>query len=333
MKKRNLGIDAVKIFACVMVVFMHTFRQVDASVSLHPFFYYFTRCSMPLFFMASGFIQLGRQDITFRYCIKKIASILTVVFAWTGLYTLLRFILERTLYFPKDMFLWVLQQGKFSVFWFFGAMILLYLLLVPLTKLMNHGRLSVAVFIGLLLICVSIDAFNVVNISRGADFFVQMYIPQPLRLWTWLFYFTAGGFIARYGVYKKGKLPIWGLATAVLSVLAVLYLYGMLKVKTQVVNGEYLYDSLVVMLWSAAVFCTILRINWDKPILERGIRALTKTLVPVYAMHYILLTAIVGKTDWFVRAQIPLALAVFAFCAAVGYGMSKLPVVKRLTYI
>lgn len=70
-QERNISLDAIKILSCIMVVLLHSLRAFDKTVELHTYLYYFCRCTMPLFFMAAGAVQLLKDKIDYKYCFKK----------------------------------------------------------------------------------------------------------------------------------------------------------------------------------------------------------------------------------------------------------------------
>lgn len=72
---RNHNIDLIKIFAMIGVVELHcpsvfAGREFDFVGQFYRFFV----VSIPLFFMVSGYLLLGRKNINLRYSMKKFAG-------------------------------------------------------------------------------------------------------------------------------------------------------------------------------------------------------------------------------------------------------------------
>lgn len=158
-RERNLSIDVVKIIAMFGVICLHTTRGFMSSqgtaYSLASFLYKSAVISIPLFFVVSGYLQLGR-DITWKYVIKKIWHIVRymlifIVSLWLLLCTLGKTPMT-TEYFIKALYEPLLVKGPFFVFWFFGAMAFLYLLLPIVNVLHSHKKTFLGVTIGLCVI-------------------------------------------------------------------------------------------------------------------------------------------------------------------------------------
>jgi len=77
-------------------------------------------------------------------------------------------------------------------FWFFGSLMIIYLFLPVFHRMFfekkNLHRAACLVFMG---IC-----FCMSELSMIKGYPLSMFVPQPLRLWTWVFYFLAGGLFA-----------------------------------------------------------------------------------------------------------------------------------------
>ena len=90
-KKRNIGIDLIKIIACILVITLHSLSPVDPVVSNNIFnlsMYYAGTLAIPIFFMSSGYFVLNKTSISYVYSFKRIKNILIVVFSWIVLYSL-----------------------------------------------------------------------------------------------------------------------------------------------------------------------------------------------------------------------------------------------------
>ena len=265
MKKiRNTNLDLLKIMACVGVVLLHTtmpgFKETG-SWNYLTYLYYLGTYSIPLFFMVNGYLLLGKNEISYSYILQKIKWILVTVSTWT----LIIWIYKRD--FPENPIKKVLgsllQRGYFFQFWFFGALILIYLCLPILKKFLKSKNrylliLFVLVIIGLI--------FELTNFLLQMP--VQVYVIQTFRLWTWFFYYILGGFLAQFNLdtLKKCYRSWMKVITVVLLFASPLFLFMLAKNIHHNLFAEYFYDSIFVKVISLGTFLTVLTfdLNTDK---------------------------------------------------------------------
>ena len=282
MKQRDYSLDVIKIISCLLVVLMHTLRRYDQSVELHPFLYYLTRCSMPLFFMASGAVQLCKEKIDYRYCFKKIWNIVILMVAYYVADIIFRFVYNME--FTPSGAIVALKgaYGDYAVFWFLRTMIMIYLVLPLLHKIYTAKPILLTIVLGLS--CFLLDAYNV----GGILFFDHTaYIEAPVnpqyRLWVWLFYYILGGII--YKNYKRfgGATFMWCILAMITTKVAVFYMYYILHYKTNIVNGGFGYTSIFMALWVSCTMIFILKIDFSK--WKNVVGICSATLLPMFALH------------------------------------------------
>ena len=200
LENRNQSIDCVKIVAMFGVMALHTClsrtNELPGFVLSRMF-----GLSIPLFFMVSGYLMHGRV-IDYKYVFQKIFMILRFTF----LVCLIIWFLEilrhdfSWISFPK---IWIgsfLQRGPMSVFWYFGAMIMIYAVL-PLYNYLEQNNHNFLMHFTIILTCISFIAF----IADYSCSFESNYIPQPFRLWYWLLYFSIGQLIKKTVLVGGGK--------------------------------------------------------------------------------------------------------------------------------
>ena len=283
MKKiRNTNLDLLKIMACIGVVLLHTtmpgFKETG-SWNYLTYLYYLGTYSIPLFFMVNGYLLLGKNEISYSYILQKIKWILVTVSIWT----LIIWIYKRDFSENpiKKVLGSLLQRGYFFQFWFFGALILIYLCLPILKKFLKSKNrylliLSVLVIIGLI--------FELTNILLQMP--VQVYVIQTFRLWTWFFYYILGGFLAQFSLDTLKKcLRSWMKEiTVVLLFASPLILFVIAKDIHHNLFAEYFYDSILVKAVSLGTFLTVLTfdLNTDK---NRWIINLSNQTMGVFIVH------------------------------------------------
>lgn len=139
MQERNYSIDLIKLIALFAVIALHSTAcfQVAWTITLLDFIYETGVIGIPLFFMVSGFFLIPRDNVSWRYSARKIYGIIRFVaiicllhWAVTGI----KNGFSLSLLF-SDFWGAFVQRGHFGVFWYFGAMIMLYTLLPLISKL------------------------------------------------------------------------------------------------------------------------------------------------------------------------------------------------------
>ena len=260
-KTRNINLDLIKVLACIGVVLLHTtmvgFKETG-SWNLLAYLYYLGTYSIPLFFMVNGYLLLGKKEITYPYILQKVKWILTIVSLWTIIVWLFK--RDFTVNPIKKIIGSLLQKGYFSQFWFFGALILIYLCLPILRKFLNSKRsylyiLSFFVATGLI--------FELVNIILQMP--LQSYVIQTFRLWTWFFYYILGGLIAQFDkeFIKKGIKRWMKIASVLLMLISPLILFFLAKTIYHNLFAEYFYDILFVKITSLGIFLTVFTLSLD----------------------------------------------------------------------
>lgn len=331
--KRDLSLDVIKIISCLLVVLMHTLRRYDQSVELHPFLYYLTRCSMPLFFMASGAVQLTKEKIGYNYCFKKIWNIIKLMLFYYGFDVLFRFLFRFDFSIDGAIIAVKGAYGDYAVFWFLRTLIMIYLVLPGIHYLYKRCPLYLLLFLGL--ICVGLDAYNVWNVLyQGASSYIEAPINPQYRLWVWLFYYILGGalymFLSRNLV--RGKTLNWIVASVISSIIAIAYMYYILFYKTDIVNGGFGYTSIFMMIWVLTTMIAIEKMDFNKKSsIQTIIKVGSSTLLPMFALHAFVIQLFDGEffsgTYW---AQLLGYLLIVITTFVISFIITKIPILKPL---
>ena len=281
-KYRNINLDLLKVLACVGVVLLHTtmggFKETG-SWNLLTYLYYLGTYSIPLFFMVNGYLLLGKREITYSYVLQKIKWILITVSSWTFIVWLFKRDFTENLI--KKIVGSLIQKGYFFQFWFFGAVILIYICLPILKKFLNSKRsylyiLSVLLVIGLI--------FELANIVLQMP--IQTYVIQTFRLWTWFFYYVLGGYIAQFTMKElKSRFKNWmKIVSILLFLISPLILFFIAKTAYHNLFAEYFYDTLFVKVSTLGIFLTILTLTLNEKRNE-WIVSLSNQTMGVFIIH------------------------------------------------
>ena len=281
-KTRNINLDLIKVLACIGVVLLHTtmigFKDTG-SWNLLAYLYYLGTYSIPLFFMVNGYLLLGKKEITYPYILQKVKWILITVSSWNIIVWLLK--RDFAVNPIKKIVGSLLQKGYFFQFWFFGALILIYLCLPILKKILNSKRSYLYILSSLVTIGFVFELANMV-----LQMPLQSYVIQTFRLWTWFFYYILGGFLAQFSLdtLKKCFRSWMKEMTVVLLFASPLILFMLAKYIHHNLFAEYFYDSIFVKVVSLGTFLTVLTfdLNTDK---NRWIIYLSNQTMGVFVIH------------------------------------------------
>ena len=281
-KYRNINLDLLKVLACVGVVLLHTamggFKETG-SWNFSTYLYYLGTYSIPLFFMVNGYLLLGKREITYSYILQKVKWILITVSSWSVIIWLFK--RDFTVNPIKKIVGSLIQKGYFFQFWFFGALIIIYICLPVLKKFLNSKRsylyiLSVLLVVGLI--------FELTNIVLQMP--IQTYVIQTFRLWTWFFYYLLGGFIAQFDKdIIKNRFKRWmKIIVVLLFLVSPLILFFLARTTYHNFFAEYFYDLLFVKVVSLGIFLTIfsLALNQDN---NKWITFLSNQAMGVFIIH------------------------------------------------
>ena len=261
-KFRDINLDLLKIIACVGVVLLHTemggFKET-ASWNFSTYLYYLGTYAIPLFFIVNGYLLLGKREITYSYILQKVKWILITVLSWTIIVWLFK--RDFSVNPIKKLIGSLVQKGYFFQFWFFGALILIYICLPVLKQFLNSKR-SYLYFLSVLLVFGLI--FELTNIVLQMP--IQTNVIQTFRLWTWFFYYILGGFIAQFDKdIIKHRFKRWmKIVTIFLFLVSPSILFLLAKTTYHNFFAEYFYDILLVKVVSLGFFLTIFSLSLNQ---------------------------------------------------------------------
>lgn len=279
--------------------------------------------SIPLFFMTSGYL-LWNRTVGYDYSWKKIKGIVKFCFIICFFYWLIFDLVKGS--WPTevlhDFFEGFFQGGHLWMFWYFGAMIILYILL-PLTNLLNNRHSHFTDYlIGTLLLFISITF--VLNVQYD---FERRCINQTLRLWNWVFYFGLGGLIYKYENRLKDIKKSISLLFLVVSALG--FIGFRLIMKANLSGIEYYFGSVPCVLYAVTTFLFFLR---QEVMANRWISILSELFLPVYALHCIVLTYTSRIDTSFVGFFSPIAdfIVLCVVVLLLSYILMRTPYVKSI---
>lgn len=280
---RNYNLDLLKIIACIAVIGLHTFvKNISIITSAC---YYLCGYAVPIFIMSSGFLLADKKNCSFRYSINKIVRILRTVILCNALFHLEKLIYDTVVKqsfsitfindFIFDIVKGFVQSGTMWHFWYFGALIILYIAL-PLISKIKTERSMLTILVGLCFIAISLQQFSYIN-----GFAVQSQVIQTFRIWTWLLYFILGMYIRKKNQNDNKVSTIALICTTILSVFYQLHIVNNIIIG---VDAEYFYDSIVYMVWVFVLFTWTLSLKLSD-FLIKHIKFISSLTMGVYIVH------------------------------------------------
>lgn len=272
---RNQSIDLIKIVAMSLVVCLHTtygFMESDPSGIMF-MLYNFGVVAIPLFFMASGYLLIGRENASYGYAFGKIIGIFRLVIVLVGVHWIIRSVVrhEVDLYVPIRNFIGAfIQIGPFAVFWYLGAMVVIYLLYPVINRAYRNKN---CYYSALLILGIFQNSVFICNIAGDGETGVI----QTFRLWKWLFYFMLGGAL-KEPVLPRRWLSLFVAIFAVAALCSMKRLYPFIGED----HCEYFYASPVIIALSASLFLWLGSFHFTDSKLISTIQPL---FLPVYVFH------------------------------------------------
>lgn len=321
----------MRILACIAVVGLHTLQK-DLSV-FNSTLYYICGFAVPVFFMASGYILLNRGQISFQYSIRKCCSVLKIVVLWAAIVfigsmslDLVRGTLDSNivLSFIKLIIKSLVQKGTLWHFWYFGALIIVYMCAPLLSKsTVKLKWIWVACFgVGCLI--------QLGSYIMGTP--LQSYCIQTFRLWTWIQYFALGGLCGRLMIHPRRNISLSKHTYFLVAVTAFVGVYQNIVGRILLHNlyAEYFYDSIFTVLWVVTLFMWVMRLNLSVE-LSNVIKRLSPLTMGIYIIHPL----VIRVAKHFIEIDSPLLSLVYFVAVLLVSGMlagivSRIPVANKL---
>lgn len=289
--KRDVGIDCIKVLACICVVGLHTIGTDNDAINY--FFTFLCGCAIPLFMMSSGFFLFSNKEkLTQIYVTQKIIHILRFCLIWAMILTCVSFVQEtisngitlsafkKFAQVPNEVLLNFLQCGNVPVLWYCGSLILLYAF-AYLYKIKNLNPYTVwlcSFGIGIL--------FQIASYILNRP--VQQAFTQTFRMWTWIQYAILGGILMpSILTFFKKRIPLLVHFLLVLVMVPALSLYQvyMSKYVLHTHFPEFFYDSISMILIAILMFSFIHRC-FSKQCENNFIFLLSKLSLGVFTIHF-----------------------------------------------
>ena len=198
-RSRNNGLDILKLIGSFLVVIVHGF---EPGVGLREYLYLLGSYGIPVFFVVNGYLRseghIGR-DLLKRYFRKYIIFVLV----WSFFLSIPYVILENEFVFFALLKGGILGTGLLFHFWFFTAIIVIYIIIAILYKVFREDKIKQIIRKRHFILYV-LGAFSVVFVfnfllfkHKGVE--VREIVPAPFRILTNCGYYMIGMHIGLLG--------------------------------------------------------------------------------------------------------------------------------------
>ncbi len=340
MEKRNtirdIDTQIMRILAAFFVVMAHLsvsegFFNVPANI--------FSRFSVPLFILISGYYMLSRYRSVKEIALKS-GKLFSLMLIWSAI-SLVYSLKTQTGYLgielPMDVNIGTvvtyLLTEPFHL-WYIYAAIGLYMftpILYVFCKNASKEQFKYALLITFLLgsivnILVKSELFELINHVIN-----QMKIPYTTAF---IFLYLLGGYINKYKDFKRSHICVFYLAAAAAMTGAIVT--GILIPKRELIDAVLLnFFCPSALLSAAAVFLFIKRAYAAHPIENEGVRKFIATLsdntLGVYLIHpLVFITEQIYFPDMYYKSFILNTVIVFIASNVVIYIIRRIPLLRRL---
>lgn len=286
-KERNKQLDLLRVLATFAVIKLHsgTWNFTDKIVQ------YMCGFAVPIFFMISGALILGRSDqISKKYVFTRSFRLLRLIFMWSLLLLIPICIINRTIpnlvtFFTSSFF----QQKPLWQFWYLWPLLFLTLCSPLIWRIFQNKRVTKIYIAVLFFINCTISLICIYAGIVGREN-PESLVPQSMRMYSHLLYFSLGGILFRYCQFDLIKSCIQKHSRFILSVM-LFFSIGIAMVQycicyvTHVTSQEYCYSNPIIILYNILLFECIFNLKTYKILENKLFHALCLDSLGIYIMH------------------------------------------------
>ncbi len=336
--KRLFWPDFVRAVAIGGVVMIHVVSPLVNRYALVPRAYWgvalalgtLARASVPLFFMLSGALFLGRDIAPGPFLKKRAARLLLPFFFWSLLYDY-RHLRPFSLDALWQSLLHIVQENTSGHLWFFYTLFGLYLILPVLSVFVRHARERlVYYYLGLWV--------SAVALLPLLDRWTDIYPGVDLRMVSGYAGYLVLGYLLQKGALRAANLRLWAGIAAVSLTVTFLLVWRASSLAGSSQTWALGYLTLQVIAWAAASFVFLRAAAQRIPGRWQAlIRALSRASFGIYLVHIFFIRILerlqisVLHWDGTPLAVLGIWLAVMLLSWGFTWAMQQVPLLRRLT--
>lgn len=342
MKEKDNRIDLLRLISMFLVIIVHVSNFYCRRFPEMNEFSYFgstlyntiSRICVPIFFMISGALLIGKKTDMKKYR-QRIIKFIIVLVIWTLIY----FIFDLLYFNPGKTNIVTLVNSLFGPIrphlWLMYAIIGLYIVLPFISRMVkNMTKSEENLFLNLWLYLMG--ALYIVRMFLGFNGFITKTV-YPIPLIQNAYYL--GYFVVGYILYNRVKNTdlkkynftlVFTTALSLLITLSGTY-FTSLKQGTYF-EGFFAYCSFFLMLASCSIYLLVL-INYDKSKLDKYFGIIAPYSFGIYLVHIIYLNVFMKKVPMLgmnAFIGVPLfSIIIFILSLITIYLLKKMPYVKK----
>lgn len=335
MKKRDLRIDLVKLFAAGLIIILHVVE--NSGGMLKHCVYLAGVFGIPLFLMANGYL-LYDKDLSFSYFWKTASRYLWFVLLWTFTIGIATFLVKGNVDIFTLFFGAILGTGRLFHLWFLSTLLLILFACCGINTIIERRNKKIQDYVNWQLVAVIVVLMSA---SCLVDFFVlqpntsiREIIPASLRLVTNGGFFVIGMFLRR----TETSIPQYPQRVYVGMVLLCYVGICMGSLCSSVCWASSFYPSLFCIAGTVAIFRFILSMRVEKTKLWCLVSDAAPASIGVWVLHPFVIL-VLKKILEAIEIQYSVVLRVltipilFVGCIIVSNLMLKIKGVNRLVKV
>lgn len=323
MKKREVLLDIIRIWACVMIVLMHSpMPGLDTSGLVLCGISYLTAPGIGLFFMVSGALLLrgnsGNIFETKSFLQKRFSKILIPVVFWSIV--------------GWGLDVYGIRNDEMGILWFMYCLSGMYLLTPILSRWLSMAdkkEIEFYLLVWMVTLCVP---------------FVKTFVSMNESDTSWLYYFHGYvgyyvmGYYLQHFVGRGTPMPVWKkilLGIVFLSISVILPLTLLILQVEVDFYSVFWYLSITVALQCIVWWLIIKKIVRNVKELPRFVVELSKLSFGIYLIHILVMRNILWETTWMKEMNGSLQILVcasstFVISVIVSWGISRVKYIKAV---
>lgn len=337
MKKKKEYITVLNTIAAIAVVFLHTngcfwiFNKerywITANIVESACIF-----AVPVFFMITGAKFIDYQDrYSTKVFFKKRFKKILIPFACWGIIALFYLVISKTITLSQINFNYVfngLVNGSFvSLFWFFPALLCVYICIPLFASVKEEKRKSVFSYLVILGFVLNSVIPFIINV-----FHLGIYVSYGVTVCSgFLLYVLIGYLLDKYDIKPINRIIIYLLGISGL-LIQIIGTYKLSYEANMIVETFKGYNNVPCILYSVAVFLFVKEIG--KKIKKLNITAkISDYTFGIYLIHYFVISIITdtfGLNNHSIIYRLGMPFIVIPICILITFIIKKIPVIKRI---
>jgi len=323
-------VDLVRVVGAFLVVMAHVSYRGGGPALISSFYFILSRVAVPLFFMVSGFLLLGKEESYGDFFRKRALKVLIPFLIWSVIYLLWKregFNLPFSMKIVVSYILKILRGPRENHLWFFYALMGLYLF-TPILRVFVARAVPRDLIYFCMLWFVVVPVFS----------FLQEFTPVKIGFELYFIAGYSGYFMLGHllGMFQYTRSQLYGMAFLLLlfslGTTAIQYYVNMWGLNTEYFVG---YLSVNIVLMTAFAFVLLREVQISDNV-YKFLSPLSRASFGIYLVHVIVLAEIEKVpfiNSWFSAGSsvymIPmLGLAGFFISYVIVAVIQKVPILR-----